>query len=77
VVFGAELFVPDIAGWRRERMPVQPRVARVELTPDWVCEVPSSSTQGTDRARKMPTFRRCSQHVSPISAGGSCSIPEA
>ena len=36
---GEDIVVPDIAGWRRERMPVPPDVAYVTLAPDWVCEV--------------------------------------
>src|SRR4051794_17401972 len=31
--------IPDLAGWRRERMPAIPDVAAFTLTPDWVCEV--------------------------------------
>jgi Uma2 family endonuclease len=38
--FGPDIVVPDLAGWRRERMPV---VTNDEpffsLAPDWVCEV--------------------------------------
>jgi Uma2 family endonuclease len=56
ITFGAELFAPDLAGWRRERMPRLPEQARIDLAPDWVCEILSPSTQGTDRARKMPTY---------------------
>jgi Uma2 family endonuclease len=55
---GADILVPDLAGWRRERMPVLPDAAFLELAPDWVCEVVSPSTQARDRARKMPAYRR-------------------
>ena len=34
-----EIVVPDLAGWRRERMPDYPGTAYVTLAPDWVCEV--------------------------------------
>src|SRR5512142_1943672 len=42
---GGNVLVPDLAGWRRERMPQLPDVAAFELAPDWVCEVLSASTQ--------------------------------
>jgi Uma2 family endonuclease len=48
-----QVLVPDLAGWRRERMPEVPDVAHFELPRDWVCEVLSSSTATVDRARKM------------------------
>ena len=51
--FLEQVLVPDLAGWRRERMPVVPDVAAFELVPDWVCEVLSPSTAKIDRARKM------------------------
>lgn len=41
--FGRDVLVPDLAGWRRERMPELPRVPYFELAPDWVCEVLSSA----------------------------------
>jgi Uma2 family endonuclease len=50
--------VPDLAGWRRERMPQLPDAAAFELAPDWVCEVLSPSTTATDRAEKMPIDAR-------------------
>jgi Uma2 family endonuclease len=36
---GQHVVVPDIAGWRRERMPALPDTAWFALAPDWVCEV--------------------------------------
>lgn len=53
---GRNVLVPDLAGWRRERMPEMPDVAAFELPPDWVCEVLSPSTQALDRADKMPIY---------------------
>jgi len=37
---GEDVLVPDLAGWRRERMSELPEGAAFELAPDWVCEVP-------------------------------------
>ena len=56
--FGKDIVVPDIAGWRRERMPVLPNVAAFELAPDWVCEVVSPSTVRIDRVCKMALYAR-------------------
>src|SRR5512145_1440825 len=53
---GQNVLVPDLAGWRRERMPEMPDVAAFELPPDWVCEVLSPSTQALDRADKIPIY---------------------
>ena len=55
---GPDVLVPDLAGWRRERMPTVPDVAAFELAPDWVCEVLSPSTVAVDRVRKMPVYAR-------------------
>ena len=55
---GADILVPDIAGWRRERMPVLEDVPYSELAPDWVCEVVSPSTGRSDRVLKMPIYAR-------------------
>jgi Uma2 family endonuclease len=55
---GPDVLVPDLAGWRRERMPQLPDVASCTLAPDWICEVVSPSTEGLDRAKKMPTYAR-------------------
>ena len=53
-----DALVPDLAGWRRERMPELPEAAAFELAPDWVCEVLSPSTQRHDRVLKMRVYAR-------------------
>lgn len=55
---GGHVLVPDIAGWRKSRMPVLPETAFFSLAPDWICEVLSSSTQVADRGRKMDIYAR-------------------
>ncbi|MDG4555281.1 MAG: Uma2 family endonuclease [Candidatus Competibacter sp.] len=53
---GPHILVPDLAGWRRERMPELPDMAYFTLPPDWVCEVLSPGTARIDRADKMPIY---------------------
>ncbi len=55
---GADILVPDLAGWRRERMPALPDTAYFTLAPDWVCEVLSSSTRRVDLHEKRPVYAR-------------------
>jgi len=55
---GPDVLVPDVAGWRRARMPSVPDVAAFTLAPDWVCEVVSPRTASIDRSRKMPIYAR-------------------
>jgi Uma2 family endonuclease len=55
---GDDVLVPDIAGWRRERMPELPEVVGFTLAPDWVCEVISPTTAKIDRGRKMKIYAR-------------------
>lgn len=50
------VLVPDIAGWRRVRLPRLPDTAYFALAPDWVCEVLSSSTAVLDRVKKLPVY---------------------
>lgn len=53
---GDDVLVPDIAGWRRERMPAFPDVAGFTLAPDWVCEVLSPGTRRTDLTAKRDIY---------------------
>jgi Uma2 family endonuclease len=55
---GPDILVPDLAGWRRERLPQVPDVAYFELAPDWLCEVLSPATALHDRQRKLPIYVR-------------------
>ena len=55
---GDEIVVPDIGGWRRERMPELLDTAYFTLAPDWVCEVLSPSTRKIDLMRKRPIYAR-------------------
>lgn len=53
---GENVLVPDLAGWRRERMPEFPDTAAFELAPDWVCEVLSPSTRQFDLVEKRDLY---------------------
>jgi Uma2 family endonuclease len=51
-----EKVVPDLAGWRRERLPDTLLDAdadgAITVLPDWVCEVLSERTEHVDRGKK-------------------------
>ena len=51
-----DILIPDLAGWRRERMPRLPDTAWFELTPDWACEVLSPSTMRHDKGEKRDIY---------------------
>ncbi len=53
---GAHVLVPDLAGWRRERLPSMPETAWFETVPDWICEVLSPSTEKYDRHEKRDIY---------------------
>ena len=65
-----DILVPDIAGWRVERMPQPPTTAFITIPPDWLCEVLSESTRRMDRVQKMRVYARERVphvwHVDPI-----------
>jgi Uma2 family endonuclease len=64
-----DILVPDLAGWRLERMPMVPQDAFFTLVPDWVCEVLSRSTGAIDRTEKLPVYARAGvRHVWLIDA---------
>ena len=53
-----DVVVPDLAGWRRARMPRLPDTAYFPLAPDWVCESLSPSTASLDRVTKLTIYAR-------------------
>ena len=55
---GEDIVVPDIAGWRRERVPHYPNAAYWEMAPDWLCEVLSPSTRMIDLGPKSAIYAR-------------------
>ena len=62
VHIGADVFVPDVAGWKRERVPEYLGGTAWEMAPDWVCEVLSPKTARLDRVVKLPRY---AQHAIP------------
>lgn len=54
----ADVVVPDLAGWKRERLAAVGDEAYFELAPDWVCEVLSPSTERRDRTSKLSIYAR-------------------
>ena len=55
---GADVVVPDLAGWRRERLPEVPDEPFLDVVPDWICEILSPSTQRIDRVVKLRIYAR-------------------
>ncbi len=55
---GEDILVPDLAGWRRKRMPTYPETAWFGIAPDWVCEVLSPGTRRIDLYEKRPIYAR-------------------
>ena len=54
---GPDILVPDLAGWRRERLPViSDKPPYFTVAPDWVSEVLSPSTYRLDRVKKLRIY---------------------
>ena len=53
-----DVLVPDLAGWRRERLPQVPKSHIFPVAPDWICEVLSPSTRRLDLTKKLPVYAR-------------------
>jgi Uma2 family endonuclease len=49
-------FSPDVAGWRRERLPELPQDASIQVAPDWICEILSPGTRAYDYVKKRPFY---------------------
>ncbi|MFP4350934.1 MAG: Uma2 family endonuclease [Desulfococcaceae bacterium] len=58
VRLGRNLLVPDLAGWKKDRLTTPPDKNYATTPPDWICEILSPSTIRTDRIRKMPLYAR-------------------
>jgi Uma2 family endonuclease len=56
--FGKDVLVPDLAAWRRSRLPALAPEPYLTLAPDWVCEVLSASTEKLDRGEKLRVYGR-------------------
>jgi hypothetical protein len=66
---GADILVPDLAGWRRQRMPELPDAAYFELAPDWVCDTFARSECGPPAAGpKGDPHGRGEKIISPSTA---------
>jgi Uma2 family endonuclease len=55
---GENVLIPDLAGWRGDRVPALSDMGLIEVVPAWVCEVTSPASGRLDRLRKMPAYRR-------------------
>ncbi|MFT3975097.1 MAG: Uma2 family endonuclease [Amaricoccus sp.] len=55
---GSDVLVPDLAGWRRERMVEFPDTPAFDLPPDWVCEILSPGTRRFDLTEKRALYGR-------------------
>lgn len=53
-----EIFVHDVAGWRRDRVPERPSGRPADTRPDWVCELLSPSNIKRDRVDKFQVLQR-------------------
>ena len=56
VKFGDDILVPDVSGWRSERLIAYPDTNYLTIRPDWVCEVLSRSTEVRDRTAKRRIY---------------------
>jgi Uma2 family endonuclease len=55
---GGRLVVPDMCGYRVERVPDLPDENPLTILPDWCCEVLSPRTARDDQVLKLPLFAR-------------------
>ncbi|MBI4952798.1 MAG: Uma2 family endonuclease [Myxococcales bacterium] len=55
---GTPEIAPDVAAWRRARLPELPEEEPIRVVPDWVCEILSSSTRRHDLLVKKPYYAR-------------------
>ena len=58
IALGAGGYRPDIAGWRRDRVPAPIRERPVTVRPDWICEIVSDSNRATDTVTKLRRYHQ-------------------
>ena len=58
VVMDGRGYRPDLAGWRRERLPVLPKERPVTVRPDWICEIVSESNRSNDTVKKLRRYHQ-------------------
>jgi Uma2 family endonuclease len=56
IQLGEHTMVPDLAGWKRERFPIEEDTNWISVAPDWICEILSPSTYRLDKMKKMPIY---------------------
>jgi Uma2 family endonuclease len=64
-----EVFRPDVAGWRRERLATPPIEVPIRVRPDWICEVLSKNRRNDLIKKKRAYHAQRVQHywlVDPI-----------
>lgn len=49
---------PDLAGWRRERLPAFPDTSPISVRPDWTCEILSRSNAARDLWEKLRLYHQ-------------------
>lgn len=55
----AQVRRPDVAGWKRARLPAMPEVVPVTVIPDWICEI-LSTRRADDLVAKMRLYHQSS-----------------
>ena len=58
LTLNSEVVVPDLAGWKKERLPEIPDTHKFTVIPDWICEIFSPSTESIDKEIKMPLYAK-------------------
>ena len=56
IKLGDNILVPDLAGWKKERLPSEVVTDGIFVVPDWACEILSDDTVVLDKAKKMPIY---------------------
>ncbi len=57
ILADTQVFRPDVAGWRRERMAALPTEVPITLRPDWICEILSTNRRN-DLVKKKRAYHQ-------------------